>query len=98
MDTNAASNPSSGPDAATILVVEDDAATREFFVDLLDMAGYQSRVAASGADALAQVAQHPVQVVLLDQRLPDMDGLDLGRALRASMAATVPMILLTADH
>jgi len=46
----------------------------------------------------AQFAQHPIHLVLLDRRLPDMDGLDVGRALRASMPDIVPIILLTADH
>jgi len=91
-------DPASAPVPPTILIVEDDPATSEFFVDLLDFAGYQAYVAASGSAALTQVAQHPIQLVLLDRRLPDMDGLDVGRALRASMDAPMPIILLTADH
>lgn len=97
MHTNAAADPSV-PVPATILIVEDDAATSEFFVDLLDFAGYQTSVAASGTAALAAFAQHSVQLVLLDRRLPDMDGLDVGRAMRAATPAPVPIILLTADH
>jgi DNA-binding response OmpR family regulator len=94
MHTNAA-----GPSVpATILIVEDDAATSEFFVDLLDFAGYHTYVAASGTDALTVFAQHPIHLVLLDRRLPDMDGLDVSRALRHASAITVPIILLTADH
>jgi len=61
------------PGSATILIVEDDAATSEFFADLLHSADYHTYVAASSTDALAQFAQHRVQLVLLDRRLPDMD-------------------------
>jgi DNA-binding response OmpR family regulator len=98
MRTIDATNEPSVPVPATILIVEDDAATSEFFADLLDFAGYQTYVAASGADALAHGTQHPVQLVLLDRRLPDMDGLDLARVLRTTLPAPVPMILVTADH
>lgn len=81
-----------------ILVVEDDEATSEFLVDLLSLEGYTTRVAASGSAALKQLAAHPASVVLLDRRLPDMDGLALCRQIRQSIDATVPIILLTADY
>jgi two-component system response regulator MprA len=86
------------PVPARILVVEDDAATSEFFVDLLSMAGYATHVAASGQAALAVLRAHPVNVVLLDRWLPDMDGLAVCRAIRAAIDATVPIILLTAER
>jgi DNA-binding response OmpR family regulator len=65
---------------------------------LLDLAGYQTHIAAAGMAALADFAQQPIRLVLLDRRLPDMDGLDVCRTLRHTGAATVPIILLTADH
>jgi two-component system OmpR family response regulator len=39
-----------------------------------------------------------VQLVLLDRRLPDMDGLALCRQIRAALGATIPILLLTADR
>jgi DNA-binding response OmpR family regulator len=98
MPTTDAANLPPVPVPVTILIVEDDPATSEFFADLLDFAGYQTQVAASGTAALAAFPQQPIHLVLLDRRLPDMDGLDVGRALRASSTATVPIILVTADH
>ena len=98
MHTTDAANPPPVPLPVTILIVEDDPATSEFFADLLDFVGYHTRVAASGTAALAVFPQQPIHLVLLDRRLPDMDGLDVGRALCASSTATVPIILLTADH
>lgn len=86
------------PMPTTILVVEDNAATSELLVDLLSLEGNTTRVAASGAAALAELAEHPVSVVLLDRRLPDLDGLAVCRQVRQSIDATVPIILLTADY
>ena len=84
--------------SVTLLVVEDDAATSEFLVDLLSAEGYTTRVAASGHAALAMLMEQSVNAVLLDRRLPDMDGLTVCRKIRASIHSTVPIILLTADY
>ena len=83
---------------ATILVVEDDADTREFFVLLIGMAGYHVLEAASGTAALQTAAVHAVQGIILDLRLPDMDGLAVCRSLRANEYPDVPIILATADR
>lgn len=82
---------------ATILVVEDDAATSDFYVDLLSMMGYYVIPAMSGRDALVQLSQETVDGILLDRRLPDVDGLSVCRYIRASINATVPIIMLTAE-
>jgi DNA-binding response OmpR family regulator len=82
----------------TILIVEDDVATGEFYAELLDLNGYQARVATTGKGALAAIAQHAVQGVLLDRRLPDIDGIQLCRQLRDAFGPDVPIILLTADY
>lgn len=86
------------PMSATILVVEDDAATNEYFVDLLSFEGYDVRVAALGRAALDALNEHEVQLVLLDRRLPDMDGFAVCREIRARHGVDLPVILLTADH
>lgn len=78
-------------------MVEDEAATSELLVDLLRLEGYTTRMAACGGAALAALAEHPVSVVVLDRRLPDMDGLAVWRQICPPIDATVPIILLTAD-
>ena len=88
---------SSQSGVVTILVVDDDVDTREYLVVLLSFEGYHTLEAGSGAAALAAVAGHTVQAVLLDLRLPDMDGLAVCRRLRAS-GLQVPIVLVTADH
>lgn len=81
----------------TILVVEDDAATSDFYVDLLTMMDYQVTTAISGRAALVQLSEGRVDCILLDRRLPDLDGLSVCRYIRASIDASVPIIMLTAE-
>ena len=82
----------------TILVVEDDPATSQFYVDLLTIMGYRILVSASGQAALEQFPQQPVDVVILDRRLPDMDGLAVARHIRTTFRSITPMLLVTADR
>lgn len=82
---------------STILVVEDDAATSDFYVDLLSMIGYNVVTAMSGRAALVQLSEKPVDGILLDRRLPDLDGLSVCRYIRETIDARVPIIMLTAE-
>jgi DNA-binding response OmpR family regulator len=82
----------------TILIVEDDAATREFYEVLLLSKGYNVLLASSGGAALIHADTQPIQGVLLDRRLPDMDGVQVCRQLRQKLGATVPIIMVTADR
>ena len=75
-----------------ILVVEDEDAIAEPLLDGLRREGYEVQRAASGAAAL-DASQHP-DLVLLDLRLPDIDGLDVCRTLRGR--SSVPIIIVTA--
>lgn len=67
----------------TLLVVDDEPGMRESLVDHFSARGYRVLAAATGAEALAHTAANLVDVVLLDQRLPDMPGLEVLRRLRA---------------
>jgi len=80
------------------LIVEDDADTRELIVMLLDIAGYQTLEAASGAAALAAIAGQRVQGILLDLRLPDFDGLAVCRHVRANGHPDLPILMMTANQ
>ncbi len=79
-----------------ILVVEDEAAIREFVVINLKRAGYQTVEAASGEEALEiYMANDDFQVVLLDIMMPGLDGLSVCKQIRAKNT-TVGIIMLTA--
>ena len=87
--------PSSG--GGSILVVEDDLAIAEVLDEALREFGYEVTTVASGAAALSQMQLQRPDLVLLDLSLPDVDGLDLCRQLRAEPRwNAVPVIALTA--
>jgi len=82
--------------SATILVVDDDPATRALLVEALAEEGYAVRTAPDGAGALAQVAAGGIGLVLLDLKMPGLDGFAVCRALRARAAtAELPIIVLS---
>ena len=80
------------PTAAIVLLVEDDDDSREIMAEVLAVAGYAVRAAASGAEAL--LALGGAEVVITDLGLPGMGGLELARAVRAQ-APSVPVVLVT---
>ena len=82
----------------SILVIDDDEATLEFLDLLLSMSGYQVHTAATGNAGLVQAAVEPLAAVLLDRRLPDVDGVVVCQRLRDDLGPDVPIIMLTADH
>ena len=76
------SPPSTRLDGRTILVVEDNADTRQVLKYMLEIEGAQVEAVESGQEALAQAEDFRPQVVLCDIGLPDMDGLEVARRMR----------------
>jgi DNA-binding NtrC family response regulator len=68
----------------TILVVDDDPDFRELMAEILAAEGYLVRQAASAENALDALTTGPVHLVLTDQRMPGLDGLELTRRVRAA--------------
>jgi two-component system alkaline phosphatase synthesis response regulator PhoP len=77
-----------------VLVVEDEASIASFVSLYLKNAGYTVRTAASGSEALAQVAAQEPSLIVLDLMLPDIDGIEVCRRIRK--ASDVPILMLTA--
>jgi len=77
-----------------ILVVDDEPRIAEIARDYLERAGYRVTVAGNGVDALAIARTRQPDLIVLDLGLPQMDGLDVTRALRRQ--SNVPIIMLTA--
>ena len=81
----------------SILVAEDDLATRALLRASLERADYQVRDVDNGASALAEITRCPPDVALLDIGMPEMDGLEVTRVLRRTPATVLlPIILVTA--
>jgi two-component system OmpR family response regulator len=82
---------------ARVLVVDDDPDIRVAIAEALKIAGYDVGSAATGAGALAVCRQQCPDLVLLDQMLPDLDGLEVCRRLRDEPSTSrVPIVFVTA--
>jgi DNA-binding response OmpR family regulator len=78
----------------TVLVVEDESSIASFVALYLKNAGYGVKTAATGTDALADVAAETPALIVLDLMLPDIDGIEVCRRIRKS--SDVPILMLTA--
>jgi two-component system response regulator MprA len=78
-----------------ILVVDDDQAVRESLRRSLEFNGYVVTLAGDGAEALASIAGHPPEALVIDVMMPRLDGIETTRALRAA-GNDLPILVLTA--
>ena len=78
-----------------ILVVEDDARIAAFIKKGLEESGYDVVVADNGQDGFLDARLNPYDLLVLDLMLPEMDGIDVARKLRAA-GKTLPILMLTA--
>jgi DNA-binding response OmpR family regulator len=78
----------------TILVVDDEPSIREVVTLYLRRAGYRVLVARDGQEALQALERHAPDLVVLDLMLPQVDGLEITRQMRAT--GDTPIIMLTA--
>jgi len=85
------------PMPTRILVVEDDQDIAQLVARYLEKGGFVPEVVSSGRDALTAVAAQAPDLIVLDLMLPQLDGLEVCRAVRAREAtAAIPIIMLTA--
>lgn len=81
---------------ALILVVDDEAASREPLEILLQGEGYRTATAANGRSALAFIARQPPDLILLDVTMPGMDGYELASLVKANLTtASIPIVMVT---
>jgi putative two-component system response regulator len=84
------------PPVGAILIVEDDAQTRAVLVRLLTAEGYEVHTAIDGESALASIAGHSPDLILLDVGLPGLDGFEVCRSVkRAAATRLTPVIMVT---
>ena len=83
-------------ESCLVLIVDDNEKNLRLARDVLRLAGLQTLEAASGAEGVAQVREYLPDVVLMDVRLPDMDGRDAVRLLKEDpRTAGIPVVALT---
>jgi two-component system cell cycle response regulator DivK len=81
----------------TVLIVDDSEPNRKLARDILNAAGFRTLEAATGAEAVALALEHVLDVILMDLRLPDMDGTEAVRTLRgAKGTARIPVVAMSA--
>jgi CheY-like chemotaxis protein len=83
-----------------ILIVEDNPINRFFIVELLKKRNCEVLEAENGVQALERMQQEPVDVVFMDEQMPEMNGIEVVRRIRAGevegVATDVPVVALTA--
>ncbi|HOT92733.1 MAG TPA: response regulator [Anaerolineae bacterium] len=83
---------------ATVLVVDDELSIRRMLGYVLSKTQYEVLMAADAQEALEKLAEHPVNVILLDVAMPNMDGITLLQQLRMMPPYhKLPIIMLTAS-
>ena len=94
-------NLDSGSAAGTpcVLVVDDEAANREWLQNVLERAGYDVALASSGREGIELAKSRKPDVVMLDLLMPEINGFDVIEALSADPATkAIPIMVLTAKH
>lgn len=85
------------PLGGEVLIVEDTPASLQLLANLLTQAGYTARRAQDGRMALLSARAHPPELILLDVRMPDIDGYEVCRRLKAdARTRDIPVIFLSA--
>ncbi|MEQ1725256.1 MAG: response regulator [Sphingopyxis sp.] len=82
-----------------ILFIEDDPMNRRVVRDMLAIAGLMMSEADGGRTGIARLESEEFDLLLLDLRMPEMDGFDVMRALRArgDVLKNIPIVVITAD-
>jgi CheY-like chemotaxis protein len=83
---------------ARVLIVEDDKGIRDILRLALESTGYPVRVAINGSDALEALEREPADVIVLDVRMPVMDGLEFAHRYRARGGRGAFVVLTAAQE
>jgi two-component system, cell cycle response regulator DivK len=82
----------------SVLVVDDNDMNRKLAVDILHAAGFQTFGAATAEQGIALAVEHAPDVILMDLRLPDMDGVAaMGRLMQHERTARIPVVAMSAS-
>ena len=82
------------PDTLNVLIVDDDEAVRQLFSDIITMLGFAPKAVSDGITALQQIKSNSFSLIILDMRIPDMNGLETFKGIR-KLDSGVPVVLTT---
>jgi two-component system, cell cycle response regulator DivK len=90
--------PSPDAEHPLVLIVDDNEKNLKLTRDVLRNAGFRTIEAASGSEGIALAAEHLPDVILMDLRLPDMDGVEATRRLAShERTAPIPVVAMSAS-
>jgi DNA-binding NtrC family response regulator len=82
------------PETVNVLIVDDDEAVRQLFCDIVALIGFTPKAVADGMTALQRLKTEQFSLVILDMRIPDMNGLETFKGIR-QLNSSVPVVLTT---
>jgi CheY-like chemotaxis protein len=99
MDQNQAANVARPPPQPCVLLVEDDRSVRRYLEVTLQRSGYKVVTAADGLEAMKVALSSPIDVVVTDAIMPNLNGQELARFLRGNQKLShLPIVLLTGQE
>ena len=98
-DTERSQTGANGLPALEILIAEDNRSNRDLLVRILSRLGHDTEVVGNGRDAVSAVGRRSYDLVLMDVRMPVMNGIQALQAIRAmpGPASDIPIVAITAD-
>ena len=82
------------PETVNVLIVDDDEIVRQLFCDIIALIGFTPKAVADGMTALQQLKSNQFSLVILDMRIPEMNGLETFKGIR-QFDSKVPVVLTT---
>jgi two-component system C4-dicarboxylate transport response regulator DctD len=82
------------PETPNVLIVDDDEDVRQLYCDIIELIGFTPKAVADGVTALQQLKSDSFSLVVLDMRIPDMNGLETFKGIR-QFDSNVPVVLTT---
>jgi CheY-like chemotaxis protein len=93
-NSSAPGGPSARPQRH-VLLIEDSEDNREMMRELLEMEGFRVDVACDGADGIQQALALRPSIAIVDIGLPEMDGYEVARRVRAALGGDIKLVALT---